>query len=254
MKHWILEVGNTRTKWACFDAQAEPSASPVEVHSAAASDARTASTWRDAVGPEDKVMVTGSGDLDPWASAFPEAMVLRPGDPTPLPTDVTAPEGLGLDRVANAWAVLHHGFADATCHDAWLIVDVGTCITMDVVRQGKHLGGSISPGIEMRMRAMAEGTARLPQPAWRTAQLHPLSQTNHIGRNTEEALLRGGLGGAAAEIEGTWASLTQEIPNLGVVLTGGDAPRLELRSILPKFADAHLTLKGFHGLLNHLHA
>ena len=124
MKHWILEVGNTRTKWACFDAQAAPSASPVEVHSAAASEARTASTWRDAVGPEDKVMVTGSGDLDPWASAFPEAMVLRPGDPTPLPTAVTAPEGLGLDRVANAWAVLHHGFADATSHDAWLIVDV----------------------------------------------------------------------------------------------------------------------------------
>ena len=168
MKHWILEVGNTRAKWACFDAQAEPSVSPVEVHIAAASDARNASTWRDAVGPEDKVMVTGSGDLDPWASAFPEAMVLRPGDPTPLPTDVTAPEGLGLDRVANAWAVLHHGFADATCHDAWLIVDVGTCITMDVVRQGKHLGGSISPGIEMRMRAMAEGKARLPKPAWRT--------------------------------------------------------------------------------------
>ena len=120
-------------------------------------------------------MVTGSGNLDPWASAFPEALMLRPGDPTPLPTNVTAPKGLGLDRVANAWAVLYHGFADATNHKAWLIVDVGTCITMDVVHRGKHLGGSISPGIDMRMRAMAEGTARLPKPAWRTSQPHPLS-------------------------------------------------------------------------------
>ena len=162
MKHWILEIGNTRVKWACFDAQAELSASPVEVHSAPASDARAASAWRDAVGPGDKVMVTGSGHLDPWASAFPEALMLRPGDPTPLPTNVTAPEGLGLDRVANAWAVLYHGFADATNHKAWLIVDVGTCITMDVVHRGKHLGGSISPGIDMRMRAMAEGLSLIP--------------------------------------------------------------------------------------------
>lgn len=254
MKHWVLEVGNTQAKWACFDAHDASSAAPLKVQRAAASAPHVAARWKDDVALEDKVMVTGSGDLEPWVPSFPEAFVLRPGDPTPLTTEVTAPEGLGLDRVANAWAVLHHGFADATRHEAWLIVDVGTCITMDVVHRGKHLGGSISPGIEMRMRAMAEGTARLPQPEWQISQPHPLSQSTHIGRNTEEALLRGGLGGAAAEIEGTWASLTQEIPNLGVVLTGGDAPRLELRSILPKFADAHLTLKGFHALLNHLHA
>ena len=180
MKHWVLEVGNTRAKWACFDARDASSAAPLQVNRAAASAPHVAATWKDDVALEDKVMVTGSGDLEPWIPSFPEALVLRPGDPTPLPTDVTAPEGLGLDRVANAWAVLHHGFADATSHDAWLIVDVGTCITMDVVHQGKHLGGSISPGIEMRMRAMAEGTARLPQPEWRTSQPHPLSPTTTL--------------------------------------------------------------------------
>ena len=72
-----------------------------------------------------------------------------------------------------------------------------------------------------------------------------------MGLNTEAALLAGAVGGLSAEIEGKWNALRQEVPNLGLVLTGGDASYLELRSIRPKFADAHLTLKGHHALLQH---
>lgn len=254
MKRWVLEVGNTRAKWACFEADTGPSAAPLLVRSAMATDSPAVAAWFQEVATQDKVMVTGSGDLDAWASALDSAFVLRPGDPTPLNSLVTQRQTLGLDRVANAWAVLHGGLMDAPHHETWMIVDVGTCVTMDVVHRDQHLGGIISPGVQMRLQAMAQGTARLPQPDLTDQLPHPLSASASLGTHTQGALLRGALGGISAEIEGTWASLSQEFPNLGVALTGGDVPRLELRDILPKFADAHLTLKGFHALFKHLHA
>ena len=253
MKNWILEVGNTRAKWACFECIGDPSAPPLKVHSTRSTDVQVAPTWQREVQAEDRVMVTGSGDLGDWIHAFPTAFILRPGDPIPLNTGVTEPTALGLDRVANAWAVIHNCFTQSSEHQAWMIVDVGTCVTLDVVQHTKHLGGVISPGVKMRMKAMAEGTARLPQPNLLSQNKHPMAQSLALGNNTENALLRGGLGGLSAEIEGTWASLNQKIPDMGVLLTGGDALRLELRDILPTFADAHLTLKGFHAIFKHLY-
>jgi type III pantothenate kinase len=253
MKRWILDVGNTRAKWACFSAQAGVGGAPLfNVELAPANDPSLAATWQEAVAAEDAIMVTGSGDLEPWAAAFPGAWVLRPGDPTPLKSEVRERQTLGLDRVANATAVLHGGVPNLDPQGSWMIVDAGTCVTVDVVHQGVHLGGTISPGIRMRLRSMSEGTVRLPHP--RLEKTTPsLNQPGVLGTCTEEALLGGVCGGLSAELGGKWAALRQEVPNLGVVLTGGDVPHLELRDIRPKFADAHLTLKGYHALFTHAH-
>ena len=253
MKRWILDVGNTRAKWACFSAQAGVGGAPLfNVELAPANDPSLAATWQEAVAAEDAIMVTGSGDLEPWAAAFPGAWVLRPGDPTPLKTEVRERQTLGLDRVANATAVLHGGVPNLDPQGSWMIVDAGTCVTVDVVHQGVHLGGTISPGIRMRLRSMSEGTARLPHPSLEKTT-PSLNQPGVLGTCTEEALLGGVCGGLSAELGGKWAALRQEVPNLGVVLTGGDVPHLELRDIRPKFADAHLTLKGYHALFTHAH-
>ena len=99
---------------------------------------------------------------------------------------------------------------------------------------------------------MAHGTANLPQPDL-NAIVPELRQARAMGSNTPTALLAGAVGGLVAEIEGRWSALRQEVPNLGLILTGGDAVHLELRGIRPKFADAHLTLKGHHALLRHFH-
>ena len=253
MKRCILDVGNTRAKWACFSAQAGVGGAPLfNVELAPANDPSLAATWQEAVAAEDAIMVTGSGDLEPWAAAFPGAWVLRPGDPTPLKSEVRERQTLGLDRVANATAVLHGGVPNLDPQGSWMIVDAGTCVTVDVVHQGVHLGGTISPGIRMRLRSMSEGTVRLPHP--RLEKTTPsLNQPGVLGTCTEEALLGGVCGGLSAELGGKWAALRQEVPNLGVVLTGGDVPHLELRDIRPKFADAHLTLKGYHALFTHAH-
>ena len=253
MIRWILDVGNTRVKWASFSARDGVGGNPLsEVLTAPANDPSQATTWKDAVKAGEPIMVTGSGDLAPWISAFPEAWVLRPGDPTPLVTEVREGQTLGLDRVANVLAVLHGALSEADPQGSWMIVDAGTCVTVDVVTGGVHLGGTISPGMGMRLQAMSAGTARLPLPSLEKTTTN-LNQPAAIGRQTDEALLAGACGGLSAEISGKWDALRQEVPNLGVVLTGGDAPHLELRDIRPKFAAAHLTLKGYHALYTHAH-
>ena len=104
----------------------------------------------------------------------------------------------------------------------------------------------------MRLESMARGTARLPRVA--TAEQSTfLNLPGALGLKTKEAMVAGSWGGLSAEILGKWESLRQEVPNLGLILTGGDAEGLELRDIHPKFADAHLTLKGYHALFTHAH-
>jgi type III pantothenate kinase len=44
-----------------------------------------------------------------------------------------------------------------------LVIDTGTCITLDFVdKQANYLGGSIHPGLNMRMKAMHTFTGKLP--------------------------------------------------------------------------------------------
>jgi len=253
MTRWILEVGNTRVKWAGFDAGSAISSSPSHLESSAVQDTSMAQKWADQVQVNDLVWVSGSGELEPWTRVAPQARVFKPGDDIPLKSKVTKPEKLGLDRVANVWGVIHGAIADADGLDSWLIVDAGTCVTMDFVQDGMHHGGTISPGIQMRLSAMAQGTAHLPKLSIVEHTPSNLGEPSAVGLNTEAALLAGAVGGLSAEIEGKWSALRQEVPNLGLVITGGDASYLELRSIRPKFADAHLTLKGHHALLRHFH-
>ena len=251
---WILEVGNTRTKWAGFDPDLEASAAPLVRESSAKDDFSAVQSWTSAMASGDEVMVSGSGNLDPWLDALDGAVVLRQGDPIPLHTNVTEPDRLGLDRVANMWALIQGAVPSADPLGNWLVVDVGTCVTVDLVKQGHHIGGTISPGIGMRLSAMSDGTQHLPELVWPIPSASPHLASTALGEVTEDALLAGAAGGVSAEIEGKWAALSQEVPNLGVVLTGGDSEHLELRNIRPKFADAHLTLKGYHALFTHLQA
>ena len=250
----ILDVGNTRAKWATFDNGKDLTQPPAQLESAPVVHLDTGRQWQSTLGEHDLVMVTGSGDLAPWVSLFPEAFVLHPGDPTPLPTAVVEPERTGLDRVANAWAVLKGCCAEADPEGAWMVVDVGTCTTVDLIHSGTHWGGTISPGIPMRLDAMSQGTAHLPRPSLNDGHDRALNGATGLGSNSDRALLAGAVGGLAAEIEGKWHAWSQELPNLGVLLTGGDAHFLELRDIRPKFADAQLTLKGYYALFNHFHA
>jgi type III pantothenate kinase len=252
MSTWILEVGNSRAKWAKFSSEASPQDDPlsVNVYPLAETLPETAHAWVQDIDAEDHVVVTGSGHLEPWIVAFRPSRVFRPGDDVPLLTDATEPGKLGLDRVANAWAVATGSVPGADPSKGWMVVDAGTCMTVDLVVGGRHLGGSIAPGVRMRLQAMHQHTHALP---WIEEAVSSMGNTPVLGTNTREAMVSGAFHSLDAELSGTWMRLKEEFPNLGMILTGGDAQHLQLRAVSPRFADANLTLKGHHALHKHLH-
>lgn len=135
--------------------------------------------------------------------------------PTAPPAGITigyhTPETLGADRLA---AVL--GAQSLLPHHTVLVIDAGTCITFDLLRSdGHYLGGNISPGLDMRLKAMHHHTAKLPlvtaqgaQPSW--------------GYDTLTALRSGAIWGIHHEIMGYIAQVRAEYPNCCAFLTGGN--------------------------------
>ena len=73
-------------------------------------------------------------------------------------TPVGKPETIGADRLALSAAAVHF-FPNKNN----LVVSLGSCITYNFINQyHQFIGGSISPGMEMRFKAMQVFTAKLP--------------------------------------------------------------------------------------------
>lgn len=147
---------------------------------------------------------------------------------------------LGSDRKALVTGAMEL-FGGMNC----LIIDAGSCVTFDLLTASyDYLGGSISPGLHMRLKAMHSFTGKLPLPGW--------DQPRHfIGKTTEECLLSGAYFGLLAEIEFTIGKYSQEYKDLKVILTGGDASELAMNIKTSIFVDEHLLLYGLNKLLIH---
>ena len=199
------------------------------------------------------VLVAATGNItEQWSnwiqrwsdSKFAERLIhLKSAADVPMTMAYESPETLGLDRLANAFAV-----AAVDASTPWLVLDIGTCITADLIQDGQFCGGSIAPGIDLRLKSMYAGTAHLPYPEnWRAQAEQGVAL--HLGNDTESSLLAGALGGVHAEIEHRMKAFQSEFSELRVALTGGDAKYLELQDDLSIFADSNLTWKGYY----HLH-
>lgn len=232
----VIEKGNTRWKIASFHLD--------QIQSVDASTHLNLDLVKE-INPS-KIILTGSGswdekDEDSLSSLCNSLHIYKYGDSNKLESDVIDTTRLGTDRVANSFAVAR-GIEDyMNNRKAWLVIDVGTCVTCDLIVDGKHKGGSIAPGIEMRLKSMHHGTASLP--------LIVDDLERGPGLTTRSALIEGALGGIEAEITGRWHLLKSEHPDLGIILTGGGSSNLELGQVQPKFADSNLTLKGYYALL-----
>ena len=148
----------------------------------------------------------------------------------------STPLTLGIDRLANAaQAIEHFGVASA------LVIDMGTCVTYDLVVDRLYEGGAIAPGLRMRGKAMAAFTSALPDVD--LGDTAPL-----IGRSTTESLQSGMQNGWRAEITALAHEFAQHCDNLQIVYTGGDLPHFEAGIKSPIFADPFWTLRGYKAL------
>jgi len=130
----------------------------------------------------------------------------------PVTTPVGKPETIGADRLALVVAASYY-FPDKNN----LVIGLGSAITYNYInRFHQFIGGSISPGMEMRFKSLELLTAKLPlvKPHWN----FPLA-----GYDTKTNIQSGVQFGMAKEIDGVIEAYEERYENLHVLMTGGDA-------------------------------
>lgn len=159
---------------------------------------------------------------------------------TPVKNLYESKKTLGYDRLA---ACIGANYLKPNCNV--LIVDAGTAVTFDFVnKKNQYIGGCISPGLEIRFRALNEFTGKLPK----------LSQNDSfhlIGTNTNDAIISGVQNGFLFEIESYINKLINNYPDLEVFLTGGDAVFIEKNIDCNAVINCNLVLEGLNKILEY---
>lgn len=158
----------------------------------------------------------------------------------PIQNQYKTPETLGKDRLA---AVV--GASYLMPSQNILVIDSGTAITYDFVDSNNvYWGGSIAPGLNMRLRAMHEFTSRLPL-------IEMQEDCPFLGYNTNTALLSGALNGVVFEIDGYIQELKNKYSSLSAFLTGGNIFYFDNKLKNAIFAEKNLVLIGLNRILQY---
>ena len=184
----------------------------------------------------ERVLACASGDAEC------DVPVLTAATPLPIKLDYKTPATLGADRIADAcgaWA-MHRG-------EPSLVIDAGTCITVDFVDgNGVYHGGAIMPGLKMGLRALNTFTAKLP-----LVDIDNVKRAPVLGRSTEESIMAGTLGATMLALAGYVALYREKNPKMHVLLTGGDARCLVDAGATGWELAPHLTLTGLNEIMTY---
>lgn len=170
-----------------------------------------------------------------------QIILLTASTPVPIQKLYDTPHTLGADRVAAAVGAKVM-FPEKDC----LVIDMGTCITYDLVDKANNFhGGVISPGLRMRFKAMNSFTQRLPlvEPSENLPSL--------IGKNTIHAMQSGVMNGLVAELNGIIEQYQDISLDFQTLLCGGDAHFFESRIKTPIFVVPELVLIGLNRILHY---
>jgi len=233
-----IDIGNTRTKLGVFDKQQLVAVAIWETWTIAELNVFLTNH------SVENVIYSTVGQLsaateDSLKHQF-ASIELTATTPLPFVNTYHTPETLGKDRLAAVAGALelHKG---ETC----LVIDTGTCITYDILTADQqYLGGNISPGLSMRLRAMHHFTARLP-----SVQRAPLD--SDIGKSTVSAMQIGGGWGAVLEMQGVIDHFKEKFGKIKVLLTGGDADFFVNNLKSEIFVHQNLVLIGLNKILNY---
>ena len=148
-------------------------------------------------------------------------------------------DSLGSDRIALAAAAAYL-FPKKNN----LIIDVGTCITIDLLdKESIFHGGLISPGISMRYKSLHDYTSRLPL-------LEKYQNFTYPGKSTKKSIHIGVMAGVSHEINGFIQQQNSKYNDLNIILTGGDAKFLSKTLKITIFANQIFILEGINSILN----
>ncbi len=218
----LLDLGNTRLKWAWCDAN-DLGVRGAVAHGEPDWAAQLRPAWRDCAAPESVwLAVVGPEPAataleSVVASIWPGIAVRRVVSPAAAAGVVNAyaePARLGVDRFLAMLGA--RGILDT----AVVVAGCGTALAIDLMdAEGRHHGGVIAPSPPRMREAVLNSTARVAA----RAQVLPAT----LGRSTEAGLESGCWLAAAALIDrivDDAAIALGQLPRL--LLHGGDAPRI----------------------------
>lgn len=235
MAHLIIDIGNTRIKSALFEGKELLSEFFFEDLDLAIADWQRMSFTACIVSSVRWSKEEMEARL-PFASLFLDSKTTLP-----VKNSYRSQNSLGLDRVAAAI-----GAWEMSEGKGVLAIDLGTCITFDVINsRGEYLGGAISPGLALRAKSMHSLTANLPLVSVETPPEY------FTGTTTEQCMKAGIWHGVRFEIEGQIEKYYQENPEMKVFLCGGDAQSFESLAKDHIFVVPNLVLVGLNCILNH---
>ncbi len=230
----VVDLGNTRCKVGLFEADARTKTWNFSEDVAADIANIVASET-----PEQVVVSNVGGMLLP--DIHPNWIHIDYKKPLPIQIKYQQPADVGADRIANACAVFHR-------QEATMVIDAGTCITYDVVAEKTFVGGAISPGLAMRLRAMHQQTQLLPRLNVKVPEAaFPFT-------NTADNMQGAAYHGVIAEIDHFVALFKRQYPLGNAVITGGDAAALQKGLKSNIFAHPNLTLQGIYNIYKHQYA
>lgn len=216
-----IDAGNTRTKWAVFNATGEITHQGVCSNTAIQSLCLSASVL-----PYQRVIISnvaGNQHSKALQEKFTQNQPIQWLVPTQAANNLinryTNPSSLGSDRWAALVAAWH--LQHAPC----VIVSAGTAVTIDAIvpqakpsQFGEFLGGMIMPGVSLMQQSLHQGTA----------QLHNLALTkndipNLFATNTDQAIYAGALNGITGAIERMANAINAHHQTPNIIMNGGDA-------------------------------
>ncbi len=230
-----IDIGNTAIKAGVFESGALQNVFWFE-------DTDGLKLWSENLPSTMPVIISSvtNDDLGSFYQYFSNFIVLDFKTKVPVVKKYETPETLGNDRLAStvgAWA-LHP-------NQSSLVIDAGTAIKYDFVNStGNYLGGSISPGVEMKFKALHRFTGKLPL-------IEKSNDFQLTGNSTEQALLSGVMHGTLLEMQGFIDAYSVNNENLQVIMTGGDSSYFADRLKGTIFAEPNLVLKGLFEILKY---
>ncbi len=173
-------------------------------------------------------------------------LIFSHSTPIPIRLEYKTPLTLGLDRIAAAVAAFRILQKYPALNFA-LTADAGTALTLDITEKpGRFVGGNISAGLNLRLRALNRETASLPL-------VPPEGDCPLFGFDTCTAMRAGAIRGLAAEISVASQQAQHSFGNGIILLTGGDAPTIApyIESSLQVIQQPALVADGLNSILHY---
>ncbi len=239
MANLVIDIGNTFIKAAIFEGD-----DLVFTDHYPLLDNQTLDTFFNRYNIEKAIISTVKKQGNEWETTLSQKTRLiyfNTAMATGINNHYKTPHTLGLDRLA---AVIGANYLYP--QQSTLIIDGGTCITYDFVDAGaNYFGGSISPGLNMRYKALNHYTAVLP------VVNQDKDFKKNAGDDTETAIKSGVQNGIKHELTGFIESYAKHSSKLNIILTGGDSiffDSLLKNSIFAPYIknEPYLVLKGLN--------